>query len=199
MVEEALIIMSLINNRYPGGIAQWEDDGGRMLAVPSPANEIVLWLPQSAPGELTKDIKKVSKRVAILPLIQEPSEEVVAEVSKLVQKVPTVITFHSGVMVILFATISVKSERAQELLKSLMAVGDIVLLYALDRNGGYEKKSQDFFDVAPKRKRAPKKCKTAVKQEAGPETPVSIHTDDILNLRIALETTQDVNDFINSL
>lgn len=195
IVPNALAIMTVIQTYHPGGLEAFRDEGGSATLIPAPFKQLLILHPNLS-QEIRSKVIKASEGMDVTVLflteghnltiefIQEVSDKLYETGFELVDVTPSEATLD-----LRFPNVRLKDKRISTLKRRLKSIPGFVRAHITLSNG------KDVWTLTDKEQKILKK-KEKVQEELKPNR--FILEDDVLNLRIALET-MDVDTFINSL
>lgn len=193
-VKVAEAIVAMINLHYDGGIEKFVESGGGLAYVPAPVDKVVL---KTVP-DIPKDILKALQDMKDVIITEKYNFSIDIEVIErkqedLMTKISSHIMPESFVMMVtpLCNVVSVPSKKSIEKIKKLLLKEKgCALSFIICKD--------EFVTVEGGPTEGPKE-KQALVPEKSKDRVDGIKPDDILNLRIDLETTEDCLDFINRM
>lgn len=194
IIPNAHLLMTAIEAHHPGGLRAFQSEGGVFCLIPHPFSELMIYHPeltQETRSALIKASEGMDVTVVFVTEKQEADREFAEAIAKKFSKagfnaVDFAITPVSCIMQ--FPNVRIKDKRVAELKKLVKSVPGFVRAHVIFAN------DKDVWTLTDQERKAFKA--SAPREETKPNR--LILEDDILNLRIDLET-MDVDSFINSL
>jgi hypothetical protein len=174
----------MIQKQYPGGVEAFKENNGMVVMVPDPVEEIIVLLPSNTPEELRTNLKSIKKCTVLASKPYIDSESLLTKIKANIRVHPHYIAVNSGIVTMVFTMVTVEDPKVKSIIEKVKKIPGLEILYVMGSDNKIIRIQNEVEDV--------------YEMKAKMERTTSISEDDILNLKISLET-KDVDAFIKSI
>jgi len=211
------IVLTFIQTQFPGGTLEFSKQGGLTCIVPFKENNVLIYHPEP-PKEFLDAVDEMNRESIIkINVVEDKNFEdihpakasmLLADIAKdLIDKynLPTMLfnTNNPLILAILIPESAILSKEVICDIASTLTERFPSIVRGIIRTGGeaYPFSSDGVFEVSDGEENIiPKKSTSSVQSSSSADKPERAITDDALtDLKIFLETSEDVLDFINKL